>query len=78
VELILEKLQLIISDQEEIRRQLRQVAATDSPTTTLREDHKYPPLPLKDKDELKATEDIIQDAVQYQKLVSASSFHKVM
>lgn len=68
-ELALAKLEELITDVKDLKRQNRQILGQigiDSAVII----HKYPPLPLKSTVELDSAETAIRDPEQFQKLVS--------
>jgi len=70
VKTILEKLESLAEDQRDLKDKLRIIQAQSSRTVDVAVVFNYPPLPLKNEEELERTECCLEDPVQYQQLVN--------
>jgi len=69
VKVILEKLESLSEDNRDLKNKIRLLQAQGSINVDSAIVFKYPPLPLKDEEELKKTEENIVDPIQFQQLV---------
>jgi len=76
VKVILEKLESLSEDNRDLKNKIRLLQAQGSINTDAAIVFKYPPLPLKDEEELKKTEENIVDPIQFQQLVRPKQNNK--